>query len=75
MTAFEVVFALVTMVTSLAIAHLLNGFASIVRNAGRVRFSLPHALWSWIAFSIVIGNWASLWEMRSVASWPAGPSS
>ena len=71
MTAFEIVFALVTMITSLAIAHLLNGFASIVRNAGRVRSSPLHALWFWIAFTIVIGNWASFWEMRSVASWPA----
>jgi len=71
MTAFEVVFALITMITSLAIAHLLNGFASVMRNAKRVRFSRLHALWSWTAFCIVIGNWASFWEMRSVASWPA----
>jgi len=71
MTAFEVVFTLVTMITSLAIAHLLNGFASFLRNARRVRFSLPHALWSWTAFSLVIGNWASTWEMRAVTSWPA----
>jgi len=71
MTAFEVVFALITMITSLAVAHLLNGVAQVLRQSGRVRFSLPHALWVWIAFCGVIGNWASFWEMRAVESWPA----
>jgi len=71
MTAFEIVFALLTMITSLALAHLLNGFAIILRNASRVRFSALHALWSWIAIALLIGNWASYWEMRLVSSWPA----
>lgn len=71
MTAFEVVFILLTMITSLAIAHLLNGFVIILRNVARVRFSALHALWIWIAFALLIGNWASYWEMRSVESWPA----
>ncbi len=71
MTAFEVVFALITMLTSLAIAHLLSGLAALLRNAGRVRFSLLHGLWLWGAFGFVIGNWASTWEMREVVSWPA----
>jgi hypothetical protein len=71
MTAFELVFGLVTMITSLAISHLLNGLVIILRNAARVRFSVLHALWSWTAFSLLIGNWASYWEMRSVGSWPS----
>jgi hypothetical protein len=32
MTAFEVVFALLTMIASLALAHLLNGFVIVLRN-------------------------------------------
>jgi hypothetical protein len=71
MTAFEIVFVLLTMIVSLAIAHLLNGFVIILRNTSRVRFSLLHALWIWIAFALLIGNWASSWEMRSVVSWPS----
>ena len=71
MTAFEVVFGLLTMITSLALAHLLNGFVIVVQNAGRVRFSVLHGLWSWIAFAALIGNWASFWAMRTVDSWPA----
>ncbi|MFN2531923.1 MAG: hypothetical protein ABR555_11550 [Pyrinomonadaceae bacterium] len=71
MTAFEVVFILLTIITSLALTHLLTGFVSMLRNAGRVRFSVLHALWAWIAFTLLIGNWASYWSMRSVTSWPA----
>lgn len=71
MTAFEVVFGLLTMITSLALAHLLNGFVIVLRNACRVRFSVLHGLWSWIAFAVLIGNWASFWGMRTVDSWPA----
>jgi hypothetical protein len=71
MTAFEVIFALVTVLTSLAIAHLLGGLAALLREAGRVRFSALHGLWLWTAFGFVIGNWAGFWEMRGVESWPA----
>jgi len=71
MTAFEVVFSLLTMLTSLALAHLLSGFVLILKNSDRVRFSLLHGLWSWIAFAVPVGNWASFWEMRMVESWPA----
>ena len=71
MTAFEIVFVLLTMIVSLAIAHLLNGFVIILRNTSRVRFSLLHTLWIWIAFALLIGNWAASWEMRSVVSWPS----
>jgi hypothetical protein len=71
MSAFEVVFILVTIITSLALTHLLTGFVSVLRNAERVRFSVKHALWAWIAFTLLIGNWASYWSMRWVTSWPA----
>lgn len=71
MTAFELVFALVTIITSLALTHLLAGFVEVLRNAERVQFSWPHALWAWAALFLAIGNWASFWELRSVTSWPA----
>ena len=71
MTAFEIVFTLLTMITSLALAHLLNGFVNLMRHSRRVRFSFVHGLWGWIAFATLIGNWASFWQMRDVDSWPA----
>lgn len=71
MTAFEIVFTLLTMITSLALAHLLNGYVILLRNAARIRFSFLQGLWGWIALAVLIGNWASFWGMRSVESWPA----
>jgi len=71
MTPFELVFGLMTILTSLALTHLLGGFVSVLRNAERVRFSVLHALWAWSAFALTIGNWASYWGMRSQESWPA----
>jgi hypothetical protein len=49
MTSFELVFGLITIITSLALTHLLAGFVDVLRNAQRVRFSAPHALWAWSA--------------------------
>ena len=71
MTSFELVFSLTTIITSLALTHLLAGFVSMLRNTERVRFSALHALWAWSAFISTIGNWASYWELRSLKFWPA----
>ncbi len=71
MTAFELVFGLITIITSLALTHLLEGFVNLFRNAQRVQFSAIHALWAWSGFSSAIGNWASFWQMRALTSWPA----
>lgn len=71
MTAFEIVFTLMTMITSLALAHLLNGLVVVIRNSGRVQFSLLHGTWAWIALAVLIANWASFWSMRDVETWPS----
>ena len=71
MSAFELVFGLVSIITSLALTHLLAGFVSLLRNAQRVRFSATHALWAWSAFASTIGNWASFWGLHALTSWPA----
>ncbi len=72
MTAFELVFSLLTIITSLALTHLLSGFVAVLRNAERVQFSALHGLWAWTAFTLAIGNWASFWSMRALTSWPTG---
>lgn len=71
MTSFELVFALVTIITSLALTHLLAGFVGVLRNAQRAQLSAPHALWAWAALLLTIGNWASFWSLRTLTSWPA----
>ena len=71
MTAFEFVFALISIITSLALTHLLSGFVRVLRYAGRVRFSAVHLLWAWAAFTVTIGDWASYWGFHALTSWPA----
>jgi hypothetical protein len=71
MTAFEFIFALMTIITSLAVTHMLTGLVRVLQNVERVRFSLVHGLWAWSAMLLAIGNWASMWGMRAVDVWPA----
>ena len=71
MSAFEFVFALVSIITSLALTHLLGGFIRLLRQVQRVRFSAVHSLWAWAAFTLTIGNWASYWGLHRLTSWPA----
>ena len=71
MSAFELVFGLMSIITSLALTHLLAGFVGLLRGTERVRFSALHALWAWSAFASTIGNWASYWGLRTLTSWPA----
>ena len=71
MNAFEIAFALMTVITSLALVHLLEGFVSLQRNASRVRFSMAHRLWTWISIAVLIGICASIWSMLNVLSWPS----
>jgi hypothetical protein len=71
MTPFEFVFALISVVTSLALTKIITGVVSIIRHEDRHDFSLTHALWIWVAFAVVLGNWAALWTQRTVPDWHA----
>lgn len=71
MTPFEFVFALIAIITSLALTQIITWVVAIIRNADRGSFSLTHALWIWIAFAVVIGNWGALWSARLDVDWPA----
>lgn len=71
MTVFEFVYGFMSIVTGLAVTHILTGFVALARNARKVRFSLVHGLWAWSAFATTIGNWAASWESRTLPSWPA----
>ena len=71
MSAFDLVFGLLTIISSLALTHLLTTFVSLLRSWKRVQFSVSHALWAWSAFASTIANWASYWEFRTLTTWPA----
>lgn len=72
MTLFESIFALISVVTSLALTQLITGVVKLIRHAERGRLSLIHACWMWLAFVLVIGNWASLVGVQGNPDWPPG---
>ncbi len=69
MTSFEFVFALISVVTSLALTRILSGIVSLYRRADRVRLSWRHAFWTATALMVLIGNWSAFWGLRSVQAW------
>ena len=71
MTPFEFVLALISVITSLALAKIITGVVSILRHRNRQDFSLTHALWIWIAFAVVVGNWGGLWQQQRMPDWHA----
>jgi hypothetical protein len=70
MSIFEFVLGFVSIITSLALTHLIIGLVGLIRNAGRVKFSLVHAGWFFAAFASTIANWASAWDLRSMTDFP-----
>ena len=71
MTAFEFVFALISIITSLALTQIISGVVAMIRRRRPGSFSLTHALWVWVAFAVVVGNWAALWGTQDQPQWPA----
>ncbi|MBS0212782.1 MAG: hypothetical protein JSR26_06300 [Proteobacteria bacterium] len=72
MTAFEFVFSLISVITSLALTRLLNGCIELYRHHGPVRWSWRHGCWTTSAFTLLIGNWASFWSrFHNATTWSA----
>jgi hypothetical protein len=71
MTPFEFVFALISIISSLALTKIITGVVAIIRHRERGGFSATHALWVWVAFAVVVGNWGALWGARLDPHWPA----
>lgn len=68
MEPFDYVTILLSIVISLALAHLLGGIATMIRNGVR-RISLP--LLHWIVFSLFlcVDYWFTIWGARSHETW------
>jgi hypothetical protein len=67
---FDFVFGLISVITSLALTHLVAGIVALIRNGANVKFSWRHAAWTWVAFALVVGNWASFWQLHTIETWP-----
>jgi len=72
MGAFEHVITLLSFVYALAIGHVLMCLAGLIRAGGRVRYSWVHAGWLLTAFMVIMANWISFWDLRSLPSWGVG---
>lgn len=70
MTLFDSIFALISIVTSLALAQLITGVVDVARRIDRAKISPTHAAWVWLAFVLVIGNWAALFGAQADPEWP-----
>lgn len=71
MSLFEFVLAFSSVISALALGHLLAGAVHILRRRAIVRFSLTHALWMWSILAMTMGNWAADWSLRTLTEWPA----
>lgn len=69
MSSFEFIFGLISVVTSLALAHMITGIVNLMRNGAKL--SWRHGLWTWAAFALLVGNWAGLWRYVAVDDWSA----
>jgi hypothetical protein len=71
MTTFEFVSVLLSIVISLAFAHLLTGVARLVQAKG-VRFSPVYAGWLGVFLFCCVDYWFSLWQTRATGVWTLG---
>lgn len=69
MGAFEHVISLLSFVYALAIAHLLTTAAKLLTNRERVTFSWLHAFWMLNAMLVLVIDWISFWDMRTITTW------
>lgn len=71
MTPFEFVFFLYAIMLTLALAHLVGGWATNLRNAASIRWSTPYVMWAVAALLMTTGNLTSFWQMRHASAWTA----
>lgn len=71
MTTFEFVSVLLSIVISLAVAHLLTGVAQAIK-AKTVRFHWALAGWWLFVFMLCVDYWFSVWRLRDAPIWTLG---
>ena len=62
---------LLSIIISLALAHLLSGIAHIIEN-GAKRFSLLLAQWIAWCFFLCVDYWFTIWHARDNTAWTFG---
>jgi hypothetical protein len=68
MQPFDYIAVLLSIVISLALAHLLTGIAHIIQN-GFCRFSVPLAQWILFCLFLCVDYWFSIWRVHEETVW------
>jgi len=68
MQPFDYVAVLLSIVISLAVAHLLSGIATIIQEGIR-RFSIPLAQWILFSLFLCVDYWFSVWSVHGETHW------
>lgn len=71
MSPFDYVSVLLSMVLSLAIAHVFNSIAHMI-SAGVRNVSLPLAYWMAFCLFLIVDFWFSMWTARQRPDWSLG---
>lgn len=68
MSLFEFILVMVSLVLAIAMTHLLEGVARVVRERRRFEVDRITPVWAAFLFVLSIAHWWSLWDMRE-ADW------
>jgi hypothetical protein len=66
---FEHLQLIVTMILTLAVGRILNGFARILAHPGKVKLFLPHLLWGFSMLLFLMNFWWWEFKLSAVKSW------
>jgi len=68
LSLFEFILVMVSLVLAIAVTHLLDGVARVVRDRSRFELNWVTPLWALFLFLLILNHWWSLWDMRE-ANW------
>ena len=71
MQPFDYVAVLLSIVVSLALAHLLTGIARMIQDGVR-RFSIPLAQWILFSLFLCVDYWFYVWHLHGERLWSLG---
>lgn len=69
LSAFEYLAVLVSLILGLGIAHILTGVSRTIHLRGSVRVDAIHSIWTVATFLILVLNWWTFFQSRTVTSW------
>jgi hypothetical protein len=69
MDSFSYLSVLISIILGLGVAHLLGGFAELIKRRKSLKLWLPTPLWMITIFLIHVQTWWALFALRDVQNW------